>query len=326
DSFLFQGLLEFLRHVRIFVGNHTLGTLNDRHPTAEPAKHLAKFEANVTAPQDQQVFRHFVHLHDAGVGQVINPLQPLQAWNVRPGAGVDEDALAFQGLVAHADAVRVDEAGVVAVQVQILPFLDLALLTGAPLLDDVVLARPDLRPVHANFSGAHPPLARMARVVGHLGGRNQGLGRRATRVDTGAAEVFLFDQGHGPAAVRQLERKRVAGLAGTNDDRIVPGHRCSSWFANRLESPARTDTRPAYSTPNGRPGSCQDAPCRARICVDDRSRRKTASGMARNKSRQAAGMSRSARPRNLPEASTRPATRKRQPWMRTSLIALALPS
>ena len=48
----------------------------------------------------------FIQLQDAGVGQVVDAVQALQGWDTWPSAGVDKDALAFQFLLAHADAMR----------------------------------------------------------------------------------------------------------------------------------------------------------------------------------------------------------------------------
>src|SRR5262249_25048265 len=96
DAFIFQDLLQFQGNVCIFPGQDVVVTMHDRHVIAEPAKHLPELQADVPAPNDQQVSGQFAQLEDAGVRQVINPIQARERRDGWPGAGVDEDALALE--------------------------------------------------------------------------------------------------------------------------------------------------------------------------------------------------------------------------------------
>jgi hypothetical protein len=111
----------------------------------------------------------------------------------------------------------------------------LALLAGTELADDLVLAGDDAGQVNAHGAGTHAPFAGVAGVVGHLGAGDHGLGRRASGVDAGAAQLVFFNQGHVPALVGQVLRQRVAALAGADDDGIV-GHEAYSWVWFRREN------------------------------------------------------------------------------------------
>ena len=50
---------------------------------------------------------------------------------------------------------------------------------------------------------------------------NHRFGRRATNVDARAAQIFFLDERYRPSQIGEPISERVAGLAGTNDDRIV---------------------------------------------------------------------------------------------------------
>ena len=61
--------------------------------------------------------------------------------------------------------------------------------------DDAVLVRVDRRHVDALEAGLRTPNCSLSRLVGDLGGVQQGLGRDAAAVQAGAAELVLLDQG-----------------------------------------------------------------------------------------------------------------------------------
>src|SRR5207249_2842957 len=54
------------------------------------------------------------------------------------------------------------------------------------------------------------------------------LRRRAAGVDARPAEELPFDEGHRHAGGGEASRKRRAGLAGADDDRVEPSHRIAT--------------------------------------------------------------------------------------------------
>jgi hypothetical protein len=95
DAFAFQRVLHGFRDIGVLAGENLVLAVDDGHPAAEPAEHLPELQADVPAAEDEQVVRHFGQLHHAGVVQEVDPVEPFQARDVRPGAGVNKDALAF---------------------------------------------------------------------------------------------------------------------------------------------------------------------------------------------------------------------------------------
>src|SRR5262249_13302400 len=130
---LLQCLFQRLAHVGVLARQELTAAVDDGDPAAEAAEHLPELQADVPAAQDEQVLRQLSQLEDALVGQVADPVEPRDGWDGWPGAGVDEDALALQLLLADAEAVRPDEARVPAEKVQVRVLLHLALHPGAPL-------------------------------------------------------------------------------------------------------------------------------------------------------------------------------------------------
>jgi hypothetical protein len=67
-------------------------------------------------------------------------------------------------------------------------------------------------------------LGRDPGVMGDARAGDHRLGRRASIVDAGAAELAFLDQGYPPARVGQIGRERHAALARTDHDRVVGLH------------------------------------------------------------------------------------------------------
>src|SRR5437867_9614395 len=99
--------------------------MHDRDPAAEPAEHLPEFEADIASPQNDQVFWKIPQFHDAGIREITDRFQAIDAGDRGPGPAVYEDPLALQRIAVHRDLVRPHEAGLSTVQIEGLAVLDI---------------------------------------------------------------------------------------------------------------------------------------------------------------------------------------------------------
>src|SRR6516164_10270148 len=92
-SLRFKDFLEFLGDVVIFAIEKSITTVNDGYPAAEAAKHLTKLQADVATAKHQQVLRQFGQLHDTGVGQRADAVEPFDGRRAGMSPSVNENAL-----------------------------------------------------------------------------------------------------------------------------------------------------------------------------------------------------------------------------------------
>src|SRR5438874_12998307 len=91
----------FIRGRRLFLARNNLRPLmNDGDAAAIAAEHLPKFEANVTATQNQQMFGNRGELHDRLIGEKRRVAQPGNRRNARASARVNENLLALDDFFA----------------------------------------------------------------------------------------------------------------------------------------------------------------------------------------------------------------------------------
>src|SRR5262249_12978243 len=95
DAFFLQVLLQFLGDFCILPWQDVVVPNHYRYVTAEAEKHLPELQADVPTSNNKQVSGKLAQLEDAGVRQVVDPIQAVKCGNGRPCAGVDEDALAL---------------------------------------------------------------------------------------------------------------------------------------------------------------------------------------------------------------------------------------
>ena len=193
---------------------------------AEAAERLGELEADVAAPDDDKVFGQGVEGQDRAVGQGRHGIDAGEPGDRGAGADVEEDALGRKASAADRDVARAGEAGV--------PF-DQGDVGGAA--EPVALALPRLQHdgVHAGLDPGHvggdragddAEVGGAASEVGDIGAGDQGLGRAAAGVDTGASEEAALDDRHLRAGGGQPDRERRAGLAAADDDCVeaLGGH------------------------------------------------------------------------------------------------------
>ena len=200
--------------------------LHDRDRAAEATIHLAKLEPDVAAAQHQEMPRQVVDLQHRAVGEIVDLVETRDVGHRGAAADIDEDLVGTQDVGPDLDLVRRQETRV-------------ALVDGAfsSVLSDrstPLLERPatwSLRALTRFMSTVTPPPPDGEAVVGAaprrvrgIGAGDQRLGRRAPRIDAGAAEAATLDDRHFHARSRQPPREGRSRLAGADDDGVVVGH------------------------------------------------------------------------------------------------------
>jgi hypothetical protein len=152
-------------------------------------------------------------------------------------------------VIADGDAMRVDEARVITVQIEIRGRAQAVFFPGTEPLDDLALARDDTREIDAHGARPHAPAGGVAGVVGDLRRGDHCLGRRAPGVDARPTHVPALDEGDLPALRRHVLRQRAAALAAADHDGVVASvlraHPCASNSLYALYARGRTGCIPS---------------------------------------------------------------------------------
>src|SRR5262245_30020741 len=227
DALLLQDAAQGGGDVLVLARDEPRAALQDRDLAAEAPVDLPELEADVAAADDDQVRRQLVERQEARVVEVRDALHPGHLGPGRARPDVDEDPLRAQHLAVDCDRVGPDEAAVPAQEADVLVLLEALRHRLARPARDRAHALLDAPHVHAHRFVQHDAvLGRAPRHGGHLGARDQRLGRDAPRVDAGAARLAALEHGHPPAFARHAPRERGTGLARTDHDGVeLPGHR-----------------------------------------------------------------------------------------------------
>src|SRR5205807_4954399 len=227
---LAQDLRHFLGDIGILAGQQLLPPLHDRHPAAEPAEHLPELEPDVAAAHDQEVLGNLAQIHDRRRVQGGNAVEAGHRGLGRPGPRVNEDEVGGESpdaAVVQPDLQRLGPAEdrLPHDQVDARGAQD-PLPAAAPPPDDRPLPLADPGLVDTDGTGAHPVVASPPGQIGDAGARHHRLRGGAALVDARAPDMLSLDHGGLPAGPNQALCERSAGLAGTDDDRIVPLGAC----------------------------------------------------------------------------------------------------
>ena len=250
DAVALDYLPDRRRNVLVFARNQPRRHFDDGDRAAEAPVHLGKFEADIAAADDHQMPRQKIDRHHRGVGQIGNLVETGHRRHRRAAADIDEDPLGPQPLAADFDLARRQEPRMAAMQFAVRVCFERGGQTISELRHHRVLARLDPFHIDRDPAGDRDPVfGGMAREVGGIGARHQGLGRGAAGIDAGAADQVAFDDRHLHAGAGETERQRRPGLAGADDDRVVVGHRCSR--------PAQPSGRPRRAMNSGKASSAR---------------------------------------------------------------------
>jgi hypothetical protein len=169
DAVGLEDFLKFAHDILVFGGQDAFAAMDDGHLTAKPAKHLAKFETDVTAAQDEQVFRNFLQIHNGDVGEVRHGIEAGNGWNVRIRSGIDEDLFALEDFVSDLHLMRGKETSAAVNEPNVWPALDSFLNGIAKTLDNTILSGDDGREVDGYFIGMNAPTRGFAGIMSDLG-------------------------------------------------------------------------------------------------------------------------------------------------------------
>ena len=198
---------------------------DDRYPAAKAAIHLAEFEADIAAADNDQMVRQKIDIHHRRIRQVGRFVYAGHWRHHRPAADINKDPSGMQPLAGDFHCLRRREPGVAAVERDVGGVFE---GRGKP------VSRRRHNRIHARF---HPPhvdadvtpdhhtiLRGAPRDPGGIGARYQGLGRGAAGIDASAADEMALNDSHLHPGPGKAERQRWSGLAGADDDRVEVGH------------------------------------------------------------------------------------------------------
>src|SRR5256885_16121960 len=217
----FERFLQLGGNLGIFARNNLFAGMQNGNAAAVAAKHLSKFQADIAGAENEEMFGENRELHDGLIGEIRDGIQAGDRGNVRAATGVDENLFAFEQVIAYLELMGANKTGVAAMETKVGAFVDLLLLAAAKTENHFLLLGNDFCEIDADVRCVDTPARGVSRVVRNLREMYHRLGRGAADVDARAAEIFFLNERHRPAKIRQPIGKRVAGLAGTNDDGLV---------------------------------------------------------------------------------------------------------
>ena len=103
--------------VVVFAGHELVGAFEDCDLGSEAAEDLAELHADVASADDHEVLGDGVEIEQPGVVEPVDLVEAGDGHLKRAGAGVDDDCVARDDVVADLDFVLADEVCVVGVEV-----------------------------------------------------------------------------------------------------------------------------------------------------------------------------------------------------------------
>src|SRR6266403_3974426 len=117
--------------------------------------------------------------------------------------------------------MRANKTGMAAVETEVGALVDLLLLTPAKAENHFVLLGNNFRKISADIRCVDTPAPGVSRIVSDLRAVDHRLSGCAANIDARAAQMLFLDERDGPSQVGEPISKRIAGLAGADDDGIV---------------------------------------------------------------------------------------------------------
>jgi hypothetical protein len=112
DPFAGQDLFNRRRDVRVLTLHEVRSHLHDRHLGPESAKHLSEFQSDVTATDDQQVWRHGIQVHHRTVREKGNLADTWHRGHGCASANINKGAFRDKDLAVYLNLAGSPEPGV----------------------------------------------------------------------------------------------------------------------------------------------------------------------------------------------------------------------
>ena len=222
DAIVGQNLKNSGRDIRVLSRNQRRTALDDGHLAPETPIHLGELQADVAPPDDDQMIRQVVHVHHAGIRQIVDIVDSRNRRNGSPSTRIDENLLGFKELTAHGNRVRSLKTTVAFKGRDVLEPLHPALDTRRRSLDDGVFSSFDSSHIHFDRPiDRHTELATPPCDVGNTSTRHERLGRDASHIDARTAVKMAFNHSNTERLVIHPVGQSRPGLTGTDDDRVI---------------------------------------------------------------------------------------------------------
>src|ERR1019366_1205581 len=171
------------------------------------------------------MLRDGVQLHDGSAVEKGHGLQAVERWPRRTRTCVDEDLAGGQCSLAAVplpdkQGLRPGETGFAEGQLEICRLLNAALAAIAKAVHDIALALADAFHVDADVAGVNAIIGASPREISDAGAGDHGLGRSASLIDAGAADMFALDESGAHPGFSQGRGKRCTGLSGADHNGI----------------------------------------------------------------------------------------------------------
>src|SRR5215471_18228860 len=96
DALALDDVFDRRRHVLVLVANEPRRHFDDRHPAAKAAVHLAKFEADIAAADNDEMARQKIDVHNRRIRQIGHFVYAGHRRHQRPPADIDKDLSSAQ--------------------------------------------------------------------------------------------------------------------------------------------------------------------------------------------------------------------------------------
>src|SRR5215471_360928 len=116
DSLALDDVFNSRRHVLVLMANEPRRHFDDRYPAAKAAVHLAEFEADIAAADNDEMVRQKIDIPHRRIRQVGYFVHAGHWRHQRPAADIDEDPSSAQPLAGDFNCLRRREPSVAAVE------------------------------------------------------------------------------------------------------------------------------------------------------------------------------------------------------------------
>ena len=244
DALAGQDFMDLRGDIGILSRKECRGCFKHGHLGSEAAKDLREFKADIAAAQNDKMIGHDVQVHNVGIGQIRNSLDPRHRRHRGPGTYVDKNPRGLQLPVVDRHRMWPGEPRVPADHGNASSVIHPAGDVGPRGLNDCIFSRAHPGCVHRYRARHDAEPFTLACQPRRMGRRDECLGRRATGIDAGAAHLVAFDQRHPFAGRSQPGRHRRASLTCPDHNAVeCLTHGMAFRSVPRLQLPVRNQPR-----------------------------------------------------------------------------------